>query len=503
MSRLLRYVRNNWGVEPQCGHCRSTTPALICGSCFEHVYCNVSCQVKHNYQCIGGRLGDKKRGREEEKQEEETEVDWKSIPYDVWEYIFSFLNTNDLKNASSLSKDIARGVRRMFFRTFRFKITPQMANDPAFLKIQHEVKKVSMESDIMFMYFQNLVNVTDVRIWESYFGNVLPDSVLTLHLHIYNPEKLKRITNFPSKLVSLTISGPLGQSLDGILPRTLRYLELGETNAPLNDLPESLEELRVLFAVDMPVYILKLPSMLRSLWIRGRFDQSLDLLRNTPNLERLAIIGMFNQPLDHLPFSLTYLEMGDYFNQPIEGQLPPNLKTLMFANRFDQDIDGLLPAKLESLSLQDAAFNRSVDRLPASLLHLDLSAEGLFDQPVNHLPPRLIKLELGNSFNQDISAIPDSIIDLSLGDTFNQSLRKLPRGLKMLWIGEGYDQALPPLPHTLEELSIRGSPVVMANRRLLHPFDFRYLPNLKVVEMDERTPDEDVLVNPGVEKQYF
>ena len=126
----------------------------------------------------------------------------------------------------------------------------------------------------------------------------------------------------------------------------------------------------------------------------------------------------FNQPIHEdsptgkssiLPNSLTHLQFGKYFNQPVDN-LPSGLTQLIFGKYSD--------------------FNQPVDNLPNSLTHLTFGDD--FHQPVENLPNKskyfdeyqqkyvettgLIELRLGNHFNYPINNLPNSLKILKFGD---------------------------------------------------------------------------------------
>jgi len=95
--------------------------------------------------------------------------------------------------------------------------------------------------------------------------------------------------------------------------------------------------------------------------------------------------------VDHLPNSLTQLDIdGGFFNQPID-HLPPNLASLVLRDvtSFDQPLDHL-PPKLVKFVIDAAVFNFGVDYLPNSLV--ELCIKGPLAQPFDHLPPSLSQL---------------------------------------------------------------------------------------------------------------
>jgi hypothetical protein len=168
------------------------------------------------------------------------------------------------------------------------------------------------------------------------------------------------------------------------------------------------------FALELPEKfndkLENLPSGIKSLTI-GRSIYSL-----------FGNFAVFNQPINKgdLPNSLTYIQFGYGFNQPIDG-LPVNLLTLYFGNKFNQPIEGL-PVNLRTLYFGDD-----------------------FNQPIDGLPANLVTLYFGDNFNQPIDGLPNSIIELTLGYYFNKPANNLPFGLKRLFM-RGVGRVEPKIP---------------------------------------------------------
>jgi hypothetical protein len=92
-----------------------------------------------------------------------------------------------------------------------------------------------------------------------------------------------------------------------------------------------------------------------------------------------------------LPNSITDIEFGANFNQPISKKLlPKSLKTLILGKNFDQVIHSL-PSTLTYLEFY-GYFNRPIDNLPNSLTYLEFGED--FNQPVDNFPRSLNVLHL-------------------------------------------------------------------------------------------------------------
>lgn len=205
------------------------------------------------------------------------------------------------------------------------------------------------------------------------------------------------------------------------LPDKLTTLVLDHRyNRPINALPQTLTRLVFGAEYNCPLEKLVLPHKLTSLVfesdVEGYYSSN------------------FNQPLDTgtgeslLPDSLTYLDLGHMFNQPLEiGSLPSGLIELHFGvslmDTFQSNFDhpfkkNVLPGSLKKINLCSARFNQSLDPVfPESLESLCLGFG--FNQPINHgvLPQKLIKLKFGqhSQFMQSLKpgVLPDSLMKLS------------------------------------------------------------------------------------------
>ena len=128
-----------------------------------------------------------------------------------------------------------------------------------------------------------------------------------------------------------------------------------------------------------------------------------------------------------LPSSVTHLDLGPGFNQPIG--LPPNLNYLgfnegIFNSVFNQPFPEGLPSTLKQLHL-GGDYNQLLN-LPRGLEIFHMGAD--FNQPVQ-LPDGLRQFIMGHDFNQPIH-IPNSVEWLVFGASFNQPNIVLPSNLR-------------------------------------------------------------------------
>jgi len=207
------------------------------------------------------------------------------------------------------------------------------------------------------------------------------------------------------------------------LPR-LRVLSLAQGfNHPLDDLPDTLTDLTLRF--------------------RGTsYTHSLDQLPCSLKKLRLDQVEI-QQPLDRLPADLTELDLRwSDFSHPLD-RLPRHLHTLILSATFDHSLD-TLPSTLTHLDLSDAyLFNRPLDHLPALLQELILSPK--FYHPLPRLPSSLqvLKFPIECPFNYPLDHLPDSLSTLHLCHTFRQPFHRLPRSLAELKFGLWFNHPLP------------------------------------------------------------
>jgi len=300
----------------------------------------------------------------------------------------------------------------------------------------------------------------------------LPASLthLTVRGYVSNPGSIKLLSSLRYLCVS---SFPLGVLHS--LPESLEHLVLdvfdaeevfygaARFNQPLRaaDLPK-LKALTLGFRFNYPLH--DLPLSLTELTLDGQsvpYDHDLDHL--PPSLTRLDLQRGYGRPLDKLPPSLCFLRLGSPLEHPLDqlphtltelclaetffngtlDHLPRQLQVLRFGMGFEQPLDAL-PNSLTHLDLsRSSSFNRPLDRLPSSLRVLILPKQ--FDRPLPHLPPMLCELRFpaDSCFNQTLDHLPNSVSKLHLGDRFKKPFLRLPRSLTELKLGHRFNHPLP------------------------------------------------------------
>lgn len=170
-------------------------------------------------------------------------------------------------------------------------------------------------------------------------------------------------------------------------------------------------------------------------------------------LQKLIVLDNFDSSLDDLPLSLTGLRIGKTFNKPLD-LLPANLRVLEFVNDSDFDLPlDHLPPSLEMLLLGDS-FDHPIDNLPAGLTRLKIGEE--FDQQIDALPAslKILNFHKNSVFNHPVDNLPTNLIELSFGQAFNFRLNVLPQNLNRLFVGPSFNHPLDHLPDNLISLHV-------------------------------------------------
>ena len=332
-------------------------------------------------------------------------------------------------------------------------------------------------------------------------SNVLCWPAVT-RLHCGSWEALLPLLPRLPHLRELSICDEIWDCIDGVLPRSLRSLDVTyRWRSPPNPLtfPAGLTELTLSSWVgrcSQPMVPGSLPLSLRSL----KYDVAADIACGV------------------LPPSLTFLMLGERHHHVMglqPGCLPAGLVELHWYSIVDARlVPGLLPAGLRELQLQDVEFNAPLDgvfppdsqlqtlvigsyrftqpfdayTLPRSLTELDLSGALLWNHSLDGvLPPSLRVLRLGNEFFQPLTAatfltcplltildlsrvhrehrpfpvgaLPPSLTELHYPESKSQPplIGSLPLSLRRLHIHTLAVLQLAALPQNLELLDLKRS----------------------------------------------
>eukprot|EP01133_Synstelium_polycarpum_P010759 gene10759-12529_t len=187
-------------------------------------------------------------------------------------------------------------------------------------------------------------------------------------------------------LIKVSISSVFNQQIQvGILPATLRCLYLGDTfNMPLipGSLPVGLETLEFGNNFNQPLELGVLPSTLRYLKVGQKFNQPIHPRALPEGLVHFKYNSIFNIKVEKesfpaslsrlsfswiiglesvikaIPMTLFDLDLGDVYDHPLKGTLPPSLRTLSLGRSFSKPILSQdLPDTLTTSSLNGTEGN--------------------------------------------------------------------------------------------------------------------------------------------------
>lgn len=179
------------------------------------------------------------------------------------------------------------------------------------------------------------------------------------HLEFLNYVDISNV-RIPSNLVSLKLPGTVNGFLTpNMFPDTLEELDLGGVVQPITRgiLPKNIRILKLWSVTSVD----GLPYNVEELYIPGGFNESLNGI--IPNSVKELYLGdMFNTPIlpGDLPHGLTKLVLGEYFDQPLlQRVLPDNLEEIHFGKYFRKPFEAyVLPPNLKRLYILDNPVRR-------------------------------------------------------------------------------------------------------------------------------------------------
>lgn len=277
------------------------------------------------------------------------------------------------------------------------------------------------------------------------------------HLTISPPfDFCNAITCISSTITHLTFGGSFNQSIDN-LPDSIIHLHLGTNfNYPVDHLPPHIHTL-VIASVDFNQSLDNLPIHMKKLYLHFQNPNELLLYDHLPNLEVLSI-PVHSQHLDHLPSTLKELVIIDikWNAYPYRlDHLPFFLTKLVLGAYFNLPIDHL-PTSLRYLRIW-GKFNTPIDHLPHNLQKLHIAQPNTFDQPIDHLPPSLFCLTLHVAeYPHPLDNLPLNLQRLKLLGTFHHPIEHLPLSLRCVAVSEG---ACVNIPQHLRHLRVKSVPL--------------------------------------------
>jgi len=271
-------------------------------------------------------------------------------------------------------------------------------------------------------------NLKELHISSGTFNNPLdnlPENLEVLFIHC--DEFSHNLDHLPYNLKKLHINSNIKHPLDN-LPPNLEIFDLSDVNFkfPLDNLPNSVRKICIK-KCNYPFK--KLPTNIEEFTISMPYDYEITNEEPIPNTycdngkrEFVKKSGVnfylynYNKCIDNLPEGITYINLGNVFNQEIK-KMPSTLTFIRFGTNFNQGIQNF------SRNLRVIILSRYFN-------------QPITDEDVNSiLPPQLEAIYLGSNFNQPIGILPKSIKIILFGSCFDQSIDDLPEGIKIICFG--------------------------------------------------------------------
>lgn len=264
--------------------------------------------------------------------------------------------------------------------------------------------------------------------------------------YLYFPKFVREITSpinhipISPLITHITFNDTFKDPIDGRLPLSLIHLSFGYYslfNNSVDNLPSSLTYLKVGQQFDQPID--HLPSSLLQLRL-FKYNHPIDYLPSSLTSLEAENVSKF----DYLPLSLKHLTISCNSEDPCLDYLPPNLTYLSFVveMRAEYNLDHL-PSSLTHLMINDWLFYNSFTDIPTAKRALD------------HLPSSLLYLRVGDFYDKPLDHLPSSLTYLHLGCKFNHPLDHLPPKLQELTVFNHFNHPLDHLPSSLEKLNIK------------------------------------------------
>ncbi|KAM9964914.1 hypothetical protein ACTFIW_004709 [Dictyostelium discoideum] len=193
----------------------------------------------------------------------------------------------------------------------------------------------------------------------------------------------------PPSIRSISFGDNFNRPLDNNrLLSNIEYIKLGKSFHSGIDIPSTVKTLKLTTNYEVNPRVLYMPSIGDGhyFFYRTGFNEcysltNLELGRiDNPNLEKnifpnslslttLNLGGYRGNQLSKIPSSVTNLNLGYFFNFPIEeNSLPENLESLNFGKSFDKPINiNLLPKTLRIIYFECPTFNQNIYELPNQL----------------------------------------------------------------------------------------------------------------------------------------
>jgi hypothetical protein len=310
------------------------------------------------------------------------------------------------------------------------------------------------------------VNVNNPYFDTTYEFNNLPESLEELNLLFFGKLKIKNLLNLPPNLKIVKLGKSISNILLDNLPNKLEHFEIStDGTVSFEYLPSSLLYLKIIFEEESNVSLDSLPSSLETLIIVGKYTGQLN---NLPfGLKKLYVPNNYDWTIFNLPTSITELMI--------------NLKYTKLLDLFDNANKFKYNLKILKIGYQynqhsSLTSNFNLESIPSTVEELEFGDE--FNQELKYLPKNLKKLIFGFNFKYPIgqNVLPDTIEHLVFRYNFNNRITRYPDNLKYLKFGRNYSQRLDNLPAKLIHLVI--------NERF-HEKIQNLPPSLRILEFDD------------------
>ena len=153
--------------------------------------------------------------------------------------------------------------------------------------------------------------------------NNLPSSIQTL---IFGDKFNQEVNYLPSSIRTLVFGEKFNQKVNN-LPSSINIIKFGlEFNQNIDNLPENIQQISIYGKFCQEIN--NLPSKLEYMCYGGKTKFNVQKCKNLNNFTKLKLHFSYNYPIEHLPKTITHLELNRYFEKPLIKKLPASLKQL-------------------------------------------------------------------------------------------------------------------------------------------------------------------------------
>jgi hypothetical protein len=346
----------------------------------------------------------------------------------------------------SLCINISLGSRYYNFGDCQYIPFSKLYNLPKKL----EILEITNNMDILYPY-------------DNIFNN-LPSKLKTLKLNYYYEDPLE---NLPNTLENLDVTcrithknllDYLPSSLKNLIVRINSYSSITNSKLNFDSLPSTLECLKILGLYDGELNCL--PQKLKILHLPSEFKN--EIINVPGKLEELKIPIKYNF-LEKIVFNCVGLKkiiIGfsnkshcNYQSDFDLTKIPKSIEEIIFGDNFNQVLCELLPnLKKITFGFNFNQYSINFDCLSQNISYIEFGYN--FNGFVEQYPKNLKHLKFGRNFNKSIDNLPEGLVSLSIGEFFNILISKLPSTLEILefdyFSGYSFDiEIIPDSTHTI------------------------------------------------------